>query len=157
MVLHIKRNLNIFTIRLFNFSWQHTKNSLVVRTMDFKLVGQDSIPDEVMNVFAIMHWLPKNRKVLCKNPLWYFRRGFYLEKLYLEPLKVPAERWTKPLLRSIFLKGNVICIMQNLYIDSPRAVPKYATILALIFFIPNWRSGHRVWYYILIPQCWKCV
>ena len=73
---------------------------------DCKAEGAGSIPDGIVNVFALIHQLPKNHTR-------FFARTFYgsSEKVppggfYLEPLKIPVERWAeepfKILLRTYF-------------------------------------------------------
>ena len=62
---------------------------------DFKIVNPGFIPDVVTDTFALRHRLSKEHKVLCKYPLWFFRKGLYLEfskGLYLDPLKVSRGR-----------------------------------------------------------------
>ena len=74
-------------------------SSLVVRMTDCETEGASSIPDEIANVFALIHRLPKNHRKI-------FARVFYgsTEKLppatsstgfYLEPIKVPSELWAE--------------------------------------------------------------
>ena len=45
-----------------NFSLQTSQHSLVVKIMDLKTEDAGSIPDGIINVFALIHRLPRNHK-----------------------------------------------------------------------------------------------
>ena len=81
----------------------------MVRVTDCKTEGSGSIPGGIY-CFALIHRLPKNHKRFFARSFygpsgrvlpWIISKGFYLE-----PLKVPAERWAeepfKVLLRTFF-------------------------------------------------------
>ena len=67
-VLHNKRKFNTINMRLLNSLEIILAYSLIVRKSDCKIESPDSTLDEVMNVSALILWLPKKHKSFFQEP-----------------------------------------------------------------------------------------